>query len=86
MIADDSPAQLRRKEAYESLIGSIGWLASTTCPNLTAAHPFLSSYSNKPAVGHMKAALYVLHYIHSTHNYGISFTLDSVSPMHSYIH
>ena len=34
----------------------------------------------------MKAALYALHYIHSTHNYGISFTSDSVSPMHSYIH
>jgi hypothetical protein len=34
----------------------------------------------------MKAALYALHYIHSTHDYGISFTSDSVTPMHSYIH
>ena len=34
----------------------------------------------------MKAALYALHYIHSTHDYGISFTSDSVAPMHSYIH
>jgi len=34
----------------------------------------------------MKAALYVLHYLHSTHDYGISFTSDSVAPMHSYIH
>ena len=28
--ADDSPAQLRRTEAYQSLIGSIGWLATAT--------------------------------------------------------
>jgi hypothetical protein len=34
----------------------------------------------------MKAALYVLHYIHSTHDYGISFTSEDIAPMHSYIH
>jgi hypothetical protein len=84
--ADDSSAQLQCKEAYQSLIGSISWLALTTCSNHSAAHVFLSSYSNKPAVCHMKAALYVLHYIHLTNDYGISFMLDYVAPMHSYIH
>ena len=84
--APDSPAQLRRKEAYQSLVGSIGWLASTTRPDIAAAHSFLSSYTNQPAVGHMKAALYVLHYIHSTHDYGISFTSKDTAPMHSYVH
>ena len=83
---DDSPAQLRRTAAYQSLIGSIGWLSSSTRPDLSAVHSFLASYSNKPSVGHMKAALYALHYIHSTHDYGISFTSDSVAPMHCYIH
>jgi hypothetical protein len=34
----------------------------------------------------MKAALYALHYIHATHDYGISFTSDNVGPMHSFIH
>lgn len=34
----------------------------------------------------MKTALYALHYIHSTHDYGISFTSDSVDPMHCYVH
>jgi hypothetical protein len=34
----------------------------------------------------MKAALYALHYIHSTHNYGISFTSDNIGLMHSFIH
>ena len=84
--ADDSLAQIRRKEAFQSLVGSIGWLSSTTRPDLTAAHSFLSSYTNKPASGHMKAGLYVLHYIHSMHDYGISFTSDDTAPMHSYVH
>jgi hypothetical protein len=41
--ADDSPAQIRRKEAYQSLIGSIGWLAHTTRPDLAAGvvHPWV---------------------------------------------
>jgi hypothetical protein len=84
--ADNSPAQLWRKEAYQSLVGSLVWLSSSTRPDITAAHSFLSSYTNKPAAGHMKAALYILHYIHSTHDYSISFTLDNVAPMHSYVH
>ena len=64
----------------------MGWLLCSTLPDIAAAHSFLSSYTNKPVPGHMKAALYVLQYIHSTHDYGICFTLDDVEPMHSYIH
>ena len=82
----ESPALKRRKEAYQSLVGSIGWLAHSTRPDLITAHSFLAAYSNKPSTGHMKAALYALHYIHSTHDYGISFTSDDLAPMHSYIH
>jgi hypothetical protein len=67
-------------------VGSIGWLCSSTHPDLLAAHSLLSSYSNKQSVGQMKVALYALHYIHSTHDYGISFTSDALGPMHSYIH
>jgi hypothetical protein len=73
-------------DAYQSLIDSIGWLLSTTRSDIAAAHSFLSSYTNKPVLGHMKAALYVLHYIHSMHEYGISFTSNDTALMHSYIH
>jgi hypothetical protein len=65
---DNSSAQLWRTQAYQSLIGSIGWLAMTTCPDLTAIHSFMSSYCAKLAVSQMKSALYTLHYIHSTYN------------------
>jgi hypothetical protein len=57
MEDDDSPAQIWCTEEYQSFIGSIGWLAMSTRPDLSAVHSFLSSYSNKPAVGQMKAAL-----------------------------
>jgi hypothetical protein len=34
----------------------------------------------------MKAALYNLYYIHSTHDFGISFTSKDLASMHSYVH
>jgi hypothetical protein len=45
---DDSPALKCRKEAYQSLIGSMGWLSCSTRSYLAVAHSFLSSYNNKP--------------------------------------
>ena len=55
-------------------------------PDPTAIHSFLSSYSKKPAVGHMKVAQYALHYIHSTNVYGSSFSSEVMALLHSYIH
>jgi hypothetical protein len=77
---DDSPAQLQRTDAYQSLVVSIGWLAGATRPNIAPVHSFLSSYSNKPAPGQMKVALYALHYVHSTYNYRITFTSSANFP------
>jgi hypothetical protein len=34
----------------------------------------------------MKAVIYTLHYIHFTHDYGISFSSEKIAPMHSFIH
>jgi hypothetical protein len=73
-------------DAYQSLVGSIGWLAGATRPDISPVHSFLLSYSNKPAPGHMKVALYALHYVHSTYNYGITFTSSVTSLIHTYVH
>ena len=83
---DDCPALIKRKQKYQSVIGSIGWLANSTRPNLAPVHSFLSSCNNRPSLGHWKAVLYVLHYIHSTHDYGISFTSEDKNPIHTYLH
>jgi hypothetical protein len=34
----------------------------------------------------MKATLYALHYVHSTYDYGITFTSSVTSPIHTYVH
>ena len=83
---DDCLALIKRKQKYQSAVGSIGWLANSTRPDLAPIHSFLSSYNNRPALGHWKAVLYVLHYIHSTHDYGISFTSEDKNPIHTYLH
>ena len=86
LVANDSQVQLHCKESYQSLIRSIGWFSSTTWHDITAAHSFLSSYTNKPASSCTKAALCVLHYIHFTHDYVTSFSFDDRAPMHLYVH
>jgi hypothetical protein len=86
MNEDSSPAQLHQTEAYKSLIGSIGWLATATCPDLSTVHYFLSSYNGKLSSGHMRAALYALHYIHLTHDYGVSFFSTTAAPIYNYLH
>jgi hypothetical protein len=83
---DNSPALKCQREAYQSLIGRIGWLAHSTRPDLLTVYFFLASYSSKPSTGHMRAVLHSLHYLHSTHDYGISFISKSIAPMHLYIH
>ena len=83
---DESPAQKRRTEAYQSLVGSLGWLSNNTRPDIATVHAFLSSYNMHPAAGHMRAALYVLHYVHSTHDYGISFSSRDRQPLHTFLH
>jgi hypothetical protein len=68
----ESPGFLKRKRKYQSIVGSIGWLAQSTHPNLAPLHLFLLAYNNKPSRSHMNMALYVLHYIHSTIDYGFT--------------
>jgi hypothetical protein len=84
--ANDSLAQLCHTATYQSLIGSIGWLATGTRPDLSPVHSFLSSYISKLSTGHMRATLYALHYIHSTHDHGIHFTSSDMYPIHTFVH
>ena len=83
--ADDCPALLDRKKRYQNVVGLIGWLAQSTRPDLTPSHSFLLSYNNKPSKSHGNAALYVLHYIHSTIDYGFIFTSKTQVPLHMFM-
>ncbi len=66
-------------------MGSIGWLAQSIRPYLAPPHSFLSTYNSKPSRSHLNAALYVLHYIHSTIDYGFTFLSKATVPFHLYI-
>jgi hypothetical protein len=54
---DKDPTLLECQRKYQSIVGSIGWLAHSTHPNLTASHSFLAAYSNKPLPSHWNAVL-----------------------------
>jgi hypothetical protein len=75
----ECPTFSKCKQKYQSIVGSIRWLAQSTRLDLSPSHSILSTYCNKPLQSHLNAALYVLHYIHSTIDYGFTFT--SVVPM-----
>ncbi len=74
---NNCPALVEQKRKYQSVVGSIGWLAQSTRPNLVPTHSLLLAYCNKPSHGHWNAALYALHYIHSKIDYGFTFTSNS---------
>jgi len=82
---ETSQTFLVRKKKYQSIVGSIGWLAQSTRPDLAPSHSFLSAYINKPSRSHFNAALYVLQYIHSTIDYGFAFTSAEKAPLHTYM-
>ena len=81
----ESPTILDQKCKYQSIDGSIGWLAQSTHPNLAPSHSFLLSYSNNPLWSYLNAAFYALHYIHSTIDYGFTFSSKALVPLHTYM-
>jgi hypothetical protein len=81
----ESPTFLEQQRKYQSIVDSIGWLAQSTRLDIAPSHSFLSAYKNKPSRSHLNAALYVLHYIHSTINYGFIFSSKAHTPFHTYM-
>ncbi len=76
---------LRGRRNIKRIIGSIGWLAQSTRPDLAPSHSFLSAYNNRPSRSHLNVALYVLHYIHSAIDYGFMFTSAEKAPFPTYM-
>ena len=56
----DDPDLPKRKSAYQSIYGSVDWLAISTRPDVAIALSFLAAYQGAPNHGHYKAALYAL--------------------------
>ena len=59
---------------YQSLVGSLNWLAHTTRPDIATVVSLLAQHQSEPSTGHLDSALYVVNYLASTKTLGIYFT------------
>ena len=82
----NDPDLKRRTKVYQSIVGSINWLATCTRPDISPVLTFLASYSNAPHAQHYKAAIHALKYLYSTSEYGISFHSNSCATLQAFNH
>jgi hypothetical protein len=71
---------------YQSLVGSLNWLAHTTRPDISTVVSLLAQYQSEPSTGHLDAALYVVNYLASTKKLGIYFTSRQCSRLETFLH
>jgi len=71
---------------FQSLVGSLNWLAHTTRPDLSTIVSLLAQHQCNPSPGHYNAALYVAKYLATTRNLGIYFTSERSSTLQSFLH
>ena len=72
IIDEEDNLFVKRRDAYQSLVGQLTWLAINTRPDLANTVSFLASYSSCPNKQHLEAALSVVRYIRSTTFQGIA--------------
>ena len=80
------PDLKRRMKVYQSILGSINWLATCTRPDIAPALTFLSTYIQAPHEQHYKAAIWALRYLYSTAEYGISFHSSASTTVQAFNH
>jgi hypothetical protein len=71
---------------YQSLVGSLNWLAHTTRPDLSTAVSLLAQHQSMPSPGHYEAALYVSKSLATTRNLGIYFSSTRPNQLESFLH
>ncbi len=71
---------------YQSLVGSLNWLAHTTRPDLSTVVSLLAQHQSTPSQGHYDAALYAAKYLATTRNLGIYFTSLRTPVLESFLH
>jgi hypothetical protein len=74
---------LRHK--YQSITGSLNWLATTTRPDISTCVSLLAQYQANPSPGHLEAALHCVKYLHNTSKLGIRFTTSKRTPLEAFL-
>jgi hypothetical protein len=80
------PAVKRCMKCYQSIIGSISWLASCICQYVAPVLSFLASYNNNPSHKDDKAAIHALKYLYSTADYGLSYHSNATKMIQAFNH
>jgi hypothetical protein len=83
-MSQDARDSLRVK--YQSLVGSLNWLAHTTQPDISTSVSLLAQHQSTPSQGHYDAALYVAKYLATTRMLGIYFTSTRLPILESFLH
>jgi hypothetical protein len=81
-----SAARDKLRLQFQSLVGSLNWLAHTTRPDLSTVVSLLAQHQNIPSPGHYEAALYASKYLAGTKHLGIFFTSRRDSTLQSFLH
>ncbi len=81
-----SAARDKLRLQYQSLVGSLNWLAHTTRPDLSTAVSLLAQHQSTPSPGHYEAALYVTKYLVGTKHLGIYFMSQRQSNLRLFLH
>jgi hypothetical protein len=71
---------------YQSLVGSLNWLAHTTRPDLSTVVSLLAQHQQSPSTGHLEAAKHVVKYLTGTKQLGIYFTSKRRPVLESFLH
>jgi hypothetical protein len=66
---------------YQSLVGSLNWLAHTTKPDISTAVSLLAQHQSHPSMGHLQAQ-----YLASTKTLGLYFTSRKRSILEAFLH
>jgi hypothetical protein len=71
---------------YQSLVGSLNWLAHTTQLDLSTVVSLLAQHQSNPSLGHLEAARYATKYLAKTKTLGLYFTSRKRSILESFLH
>ena len=82
----DDPDLPKCKATYQSICGSINWLAILTHPDVYTVLSFLAAYQGAPNHGHCEAALRALRYLVSTSSFGLAYHSDAPTFTKSFVH
>ena len=79
-----STSKLRLK--YQSIVGSLNWLAHTTQPDISTVVSLLAQHQNHPSQGHIDAAVYVIKYLSHTKQLGMTFSSAKCQQLETFLH